>query len=498
MNKAFVRVIHEFLWKILTKFGYPPQFVDLMKNLYKNAKSLILVNGFLTNQIPIKRSVRQGCPLSMVLFVLYIEPLLLMIDETIRGVQIGQITTKSLAYADDICYIVHDDAEADRVYMAIESFCQESGALLNPSKSAFLRLNGCKIGPQRIAENTKLKILGMFFTSNLNETIKINFDNLTANVKFMIRRNSIRNLNIIQKVWFANTFVLSKLWYISQVIPPGNIHVAQMKSAIGNFLWAGHLYRIERKQLWLPRSKGGLGLVSIDDKMKALYLKNLMIKKVNGAATYEPDFLFNERQTLNLPRNVREWAALTSQFNTRTLITTKMIYTEMLERKGVVPKIVQKIPTANWTCIWRNLTLNSLPTDWCSTAYLVINDVIPSGQKTYRHRISVEPPVCSTCGQLDTTDHRVKYCYGSSIIWNFLTTLLTQRLELPIQNPIELLEGNLNLSAEAGLWYTLGALWYNINKFRTGQLEDFKQEVRLIRWQKRNLLKKFGRNIQLF
>jgi hypothetical protein len=60
------------------------------------------------------------------------------------------------------------------------------------------------------------------------------------------------------------------------------------------------------------------------------------------------------------------------------------------------------------------------------------------------------------------------------------------------------LEKNLNLNGEAGLWFTIGAVWYNIKKFRTGQLEEFKQEIRTIRWQKIKLLEKFGRTIQLF
>jgi Reverse transcriptase (RNA-dependent DNA polymerase) len=302
MNKAFDRVMHSFLWKVLEKFGFPVPFIELLKNIYKNAKSQVVVNGFLTNQIQIKRSVRQGCPLSMILFVMYIEPLLLMIDEMIEGIQIGRTTVKSLAYADDICFVVQDDEEADAAYMAVQAFCHESGALLNQLKSAFLRINGCKIGPQRIAERNELKMLGLCFTTSLSAMIKVNFDRLTANVKFMTRHSSIRNLNLIQKVWFVNTFVLSKLWFVSQVIPPGNSQATQIKTAIGNFLWAGQLYRIERKQLWLPRKKGGLALISIEDKMKALFLKNLMLTKIDGIPTYEPDFLYNERLSLILPR----------------------------------------------------------------------------------------------------------------------------------------------------------------------------------------------------
>jgi Reverse transcriptase (RNA-dependent DNA polymerase) len=73
-----------------------------------NATSQVLVNGFLSKEISIKKSVRQGCPLSMVLFVLYIEPLLRAIDNEIEGVELGATNFKSLAYADDVYAILFE------------------------------------------------------------------------------------------------------------------------------------------------------------------------------------------------------------------------------------------------------------------------------------------------------------------------------------------------------------------------------------------------------
>jgi hypothetical protein len=64
LEKAFDRVNQQFLWKCLEKFGYPVRLINILKNLYRQATSRILVNGFLTNQVNIKRFVSQGCPLS--------------------------------------------------------------------------------------------------------------------------------------------------------------------------------------------------------------------------------------------------------------------------------------------------------------------------------------------------------------------------------------------------------------------------------------------------
>jgi hypothetical protein len=55
----------------------------------------------------------------MILFVIYIEPLLRRIAEEARGVVVGQDDITALAYADDINYIVQDDEECDRVSQAL-------------------------------------------------------------------------------------------------------------------------------------------------------------------------------------------------------------------------------------------------------------------------------------------------------------------------------------------------------------------------------------------
>jgi len=68
-------------------------------SLYDKASSEILINGFRSRQIPIKRSVRQGCPLSMLLYSLYLNHMIQTIDKNISRIKIGrwQIRTTIIA-----------------------------------------------------------------------------------------------------------------------------------------------------------------------------------------------------------------------------------------------------------------------------------------------------------------------------------------------------------------------------------------------------------------
>ena len=78
--------------------------------LYKEITSQIIVNGQPTNKINIQRGVRQGCPFSMILFVLSTIDLISMIKEEKRIT--GHITkhlrpVKVQSYADDTTIIIN-------------------------------------------------------------------------------------------------------------------------------------------------------------------------------------------------------------------------------------------------------------------------------------------------------------------------------------------------------------------------------------------------------
>jgi hypothetical protein len=83
-------------------------------------------------------------------------------------------------------------------------------------------------------EVDSLKILGIRFKKTFNETS--NYDTQVATINFMCRRNLIRNLNLLQKVWVTNTFILSKLWYVAKIISPGNQQIAKIKRIVGNLI----------------------------------------------------------------------------------------------------------------------------------------------------------------------------------------------------------------------------------------------------------------------
>ena len=75
----------------------------MIKVCYNNAQSKIKINGLLSDPFTLKRGVRQGCPLSMVLYIVAAEVLanFIIVNKRIKGIQIGHQEIKIVNFADD-------------------------------------------------------------------------------------------------------------------------------------------------------------------------------------------------------------------------------------------------------------------------------------------------------------------------------------------------------------------------------------------------------------
>lgn len=75
MQKAFDRVHHDVIRAVLKRANVGKVLYDGIRMAYTGCTTKLVVNNSLTPKIPVLSSVRQGCPLSPLLFSLYLEPL---------------------------------------------------------------------------------------------------------------------------------------------------------------------------------------------------------------------------------------------------------------------------------------------------------------------------------------------------------------------------------------------------------------------------------------
>lgn len=94
LEKAYDLVNRDVLWEVLLAFGYPSKFVGWMKALYAITSMIILNGNTIAGKLNGVGSIRQGCPLSMHLFALYIDPLLVALTNKLNGVMIQKIRSQ--------------------------------------------------------------------------------------------------------------------------------------------------------------------------------------------------------------------------------------------------------------------------------------------------------------------------------------------------------------------------------------------------------------------
>ena len=122
--------------------------------------------------------------------------------------------------------------------------------------------------PPKFCPNINLKwsqnfsLLGIFFTDNLQETIKINYGSKLKEIENVLKAYSKRYLSLIGKITVIKTLVIPKLVYLLSVLPwPGSHFIQTVEDMFRKFIWNNGKACISLSQLQKDIPDGGLKLI---------------------------------------------------------------------------------------------------------------------------------------------------------------------------------------------------------------------------------------------
>ena len=146
-DKAFGRADWGFFRYTLVCVGFGPSFISWVDLFYAGIQSAVKVNDFVTPCFRLSRGVRQGCPLSPLLYVLYAEVLACNIrsNPSIIGLCLpGSPTPLPVLsqYANDTSVIVTSNAVIVVAFATYKTFERGSCLKLNLDKCKGLWLGG--------------------------------------------------------------------------------------------------------------------------------------------------------------------------------------------------------------------------------------------------------------------------------------------------------------------------------------------------------------------
>ena len=72
-EKAFDSVEYNFMFKVLEKFNFGTEFIGMIKTLYNDPIFKVKNNGWISKSCKMERGIRQGCPVSALLFIFVLE-----------------------------------------------------------------------------------------------------------------------------------------------------------------------------------------------------------------------------------------------------------------------------------------------------------------------------------------------------------------------------------------------------------------------------------------
>ena len=271
-QKAFDTVNHEFLVTVLEKFNFGKSFIKWVKTIYNKAESCLSNNGWTSKPFEIQRGIRQGCPLSALLFLLVVEILGDRIRKnTQNGLEVNiQNCNKYIQVtqlADDTTVFLRNEQAIKNCLNIITEFGNVSGLKLNLEKTEGLWLGRGRNRRDNFEginwDKDSIKALGVYFGYNKQENEEKNWRNKIITIKQILNRWKYRDLTMQGRILIIKTLALSQIVYLISSLCVPEWLINEINKEFYSFVWKYKRDKISRKVLINMPENGGMKMLEL-------------------------------------------------------------------------------------------------------------------------------------------------------------------------------------------------------------------------------------------
>jgi endonuclease/exonuclease/phosphatase family metal-dependent hydrolase len=390
-EKAYDRVHPIYLARVLAHFRFPNSIISSLNHLFFGTSISVSINGYLGAPLPQGRGLRQGDPLSPLLFNLAFEPLLrtLLACPLLPGVSLLPASShasliaipractnphtgtddslidwqhppvfKILSYADDLEVFLRTPEEWPVLQDLLSVYGAASNAKVNIHKTEIVSLSGKAhpvwqdisssrgISYHTAASTHAVRYLGYPLHSSPSQ-LNLYLTRIKNVLYLKCCQLKSRGLSVRGLALITNSLVFSKLWHLLRVTPVPKYWLNDIRSMASKFLMAFRPHP-SWNSICQPHLNGGLGVIDVHQQQSALNLVYIQrILKPKRATDFVTPMIGHCIQLYTGHRSFLPWLQYPEEYHKNfTVLPTMNILTALLK------KLPPLLSDSEWSARW--------------------------------------------------------------------------------------------------------------------------------------------------
>ncbi|KAK3539668.1 hypothetical protein QTP70_011124 [Hemibagrus guttatus] len=240
LEKAFDHVPRGILWEVLWEYGIRGPLLRAVRSLYNRSRSLVRIASCKSDLFPVHVGLQQGCPLSPVLFIVFMDRISRRGRE--EGVWFGDHRISLLIFADDVVLLASSGLDLQHALGRFAAECEAAGMRVSTSKSEAMVLDRKKVvctlqvGGEVRPQVEEFKYLGVLFTSEgridceIDRRIGAAAAVMRSMYRFVVEEKELSRkakLSIYQSIYVPTLTYGHELWVMTERVR-SRIQAAEM------------------------------------------------------------------------------------------------------------------------------------------------------------------------------------------------------------------------------------------------------------------------------